>query len=691
MSESGSSGRVQPAQAGDPSRIGPYRIVGRLGAGGMGTVHAGVASDGTRVAVKVIHPSQAQEPEFRARFRREVDMSSRVTGPYLIPLLASDASAATPWLATEYVAGPTLNQQVLTHGRVTGPSLYAFAAATAQALAAVHAAGVVHRDVKPQNVILTSSGPRVLDFGIAHADDDTRVTSPGATTGTPGWISPEQYRTGATGPEGDMFAWGALVAYAATGRPPFGTGAPDAVAFRVMSGEPDLDGLPRPLREIVLRALAKEPGDRPTAADAAEECYELLAAQLIQAMRADTLFTRAEDMITAVWDIPPVDDPAWPRPVRRARRPWAGMVVVAAAVIGGLAGGVVALMPGKQESGRHGTSNASSVPASSSAVPSAPASSASASSSVAVPLPRSSATGAGSSASTAASTSAEPKRARGERPASVENWAEARPARGRGEHDVARAVLRDQGALVRQLGDGIDLDPGAVTFHSPRGEVYLSYRLSSDQPGTMYAETEAAGLMCRTLREVVLRLHPELPYRAFVMVKESRDHDPQVTWDDDFLTDARCASDDDVDLGTVAAGTVWEPDGRGLGQAMIPSSDSAEIDVADRATRKIIERTNAMRAQLGTDRALGNAELKMGFDPAHSALYVWSDYGSWNQRQAAAWADMVAGETCRALMRQRAGAGDAWPYSRYAVAERGGSGYLMLRWGTAATLADCPV
>ncbi|MEY2243879.1 serine/threonine-protein kinase [Streptomyces sp. BF23-18] len=689
MSESGSSGRVQPALAGDPSRIGPYRIVGRLGAGGMGTVHAGVASDGTRVAVKVIQPSQAQDPEFRARFRREVDMSSRVTGPYLVPLLTADANAAQPWLATEYVAGPTLNEHVLAKGRVTGPSLYAFAAATAQALAAVHAVGVVHRDVKPQNVILTPSGPRVLDFGIAHADDDTRVTRPGATTGTPGWIGPEQYRTGAAGSESDVFAWGALVAYAATGKSPFGTGAPDVVAFRVMSGEPDLGGVPTPLREIVRRALAKEPGERPSAADAAEECFELLAAQLIQAMRADTLFTRAEDMITAVWDMPPAEDPAWPRPARRGRRPWAGMLVVAAAVIGGLAGGVVALMPGKPEGAGHATSNASSVPASSAPVASAPASSAPASSPADIPRPSRTSTGTSTGASTRASTSDKREQTTSGRPASSESWAEARSARGEGEHDVARAVLRDQDVLVRELGDAVDLVPNAVRFHASRGEVYLSYRLTSDEAGTLYAETEVAGLMCRTLRDAVLRLHPELPYRAFVMVRESAGHDPTVTWDDDFLTDARCASADD-DLSPVGAGPGWEPDEQGLGQAMIPSTDRDEVRVADRATRRIIKRTNGMRTALGTDRVLGNAELKMGFDPSRSAMYVWSDYGTWNQRQTAAWADMAAGEACRALVRQRDSAGDAWPYSRYAVAARGGSGHLMIRWGTARTLADCP-
>ncbi|MGW7611114.1 serine/threonine-protein kinase [Streptomyces sp. NPDC054766] len=680
MSEAGSSGRVQPAHAGDPSRIGPYRIIGRLGAGGMGTVHAGVASDGMRVAVKVIHPAQAQEPEFRARFRREVELSSRVTGPYLIPLLTADANAENPWLATEYVAGPTLNQQVLAQGRLAGASLYAFAAATAQALAAVHAVGVVHRDVKPQNVILTSSGPCVLDFGIAHAADGTSVTRTGVMTGTPGWISPEQYRTGATGPAGDMFAWGALVAYAATGRTPFGTGTPDAVAFRVLSGDPDLDGVPAPLRGIVQRALAKEPGDRPQAADAAEECFELLGSQVTQVMRADRLFTRAEDMVTAVWDLPDANDPVWPQPPRRPRRPWAGMTVVAAAVVGGLIGGVVALMPGKAEGIRHRTSSAASA-------------SASARSSTGSPQPSASAekSAENSAAGTAASTAPKRTRAASDGSASAASWAEARSARGEGEHDVARAVLHDQDVLVQELGAGIDFGPNAVRFQASRGEVYLSYRLSSDEQETMYAETKVAGLMCRTLRDVVLRLHPELPYRTYVMVKEMTGHDPEVTWDDDFLTNARCTSAADNDTGQASdAGLGWEPDEQGLGQAMIPSTDSDEIDIADRATRKIIERTNGMRTTLGTDRLLGNAELKMGFDPGNSAMYVWSDYVTWDQGQVATWADMAAGEACRALVKQRDSAGDLWPYSRYAVAERGDSGYLMIRWGTAGALADCP-
>jgi serine/threonine protein kinase len=596
-----------------------------------------------------------------------VELSSRVTGPYLVPLLTADANAVNPWLATAYVPGPTLNEHVLAHGPLTGASLYAFAAATAQALAAVHTVGVAHRDVKPQNVILTPTGPHVLDFGIAHAADGTSVTRTGVMTGTPGWISPEQYRTGATGPEGDLFAWGALVAYAATGRTPFGTGAPDVVAFRVMSGDPDLDGVPAPLREIVLRALAKEPRDRPYAADAAQECVELLAAEVTQVVRAETLFTRAEDMVTAVWSIPTGNDPVWPAPTSRPRRPWAGVVVVAAAVIGGLAGGVVALMPNKPDGDRHRTSATASTSPSSSAT-----------------------SGRSSAPSTKASAVAKRDRAASDAGAGPESWAEARTAQGEGEHDVARAVLHDQNVLVQELGDGVVFSPKTVRFHPSRREVYLSYRLSSDEQGVMYAETEVAGLMCRTLRDVVLGVHPGLPYRTYVLVRETTAGGPRVTWDDDFRTDTRCTSSADEDTDAVDTEQDWEPDEEGLGQAMVPSTDGDEIRVADRAARKIIERTNGMRATLGTDRLLGNEELKVGFDPGGSTMYVWSDYVAWNQGQAETWAAMTAGEACRALVKQKDSAGGAWPYSRYAVAEVGASGYLMMRWGTVGRTADCP-
>ncbi|MGW7257751.1 serine/threonine-protein kinase [Streptomyces sp. NPDC054834] len=667
MSAIGSGGRVQPARPGDPSRIGPYRIVGRLGAGGMGTVHAGVASDGMRVAVKVVHPEQAQEPEFRARFRREVELSSRVTGPHLVPLLTADPDAPTPWLATAYVPGPTLNEHILAHGPLTGGSLYAFAAATAQALAAIHAVGVVHRDVKPQNVLLTSAGPRVLDFGIAHAADGTSVTRTGVMTGTPGWISPEQYRQGSAGPAGDMFAWGALVAYGATGRLPFGVGAPDVVAFRVMSGEADLDGVPAALRRTVEKALAKEPGDRPSAAEAAQECAALLASQVTQVASADAVPATAVDMITAVWHVPPAEDPTWqlPRDRGRSKKRLAGALVLAAGVVGGLAGGLAALLPGDTGNGHH--------PSTSAASPLAATGSAQASASTAKADPAS---------KQQASSGGEP---------SAASWQEARAAQGAGEHDVARAVLHDEGVEAQDLSDGADFTPETVRFHESRREVYLSYRLTSDEQGSMYAETEIARSMCLTLRDVVLRLHPDLPYRTYVMVKEQQGQDPQVTWQDDFVANTDCQSAADNGSGQDTDGSQdWQPDDDGLGQAMIPSTDSAEIRVADGAARKIIAGTNGMRQTLGTDRVLGNAQIKVGFDPANSAMYVWSDYVQWNEQQVDSWAGLAAGEACRALVSERESAGSAWPYSRYAVAEIGGSHYMMIRWGTATTQADCP-
>lgn len=670
MSENGSGGRVRPARAGDPSRIGPYRIVGRLGAGGMGTVHAGVGSDGTRVAVKVVHPEQAQEPEFRARFRREVQLSSRVTGPYLVPLLTADPDAETPWLATAYVPGLTLDQHLLAHGPLTGGSLYALATATAQALAAVHSAGVVHRDVKPQNVILTPGGPRVLDFGIAHATDGTSVTRTGVMTGTPGWISPEHYRTGTTGPESDVFAWGALLAYAATGRPPFGTGAPDVVAFRVMSGEPDLDGVPAPLRRVVEKALVKGPDERPSAAEVARTCTELLVSQVTQVLPAGAVPETAVDMVTALWDVPAAVDPTWHMPPERHRpkRRLVGAVIIAAAVVGGLAGGAAALMPGDADNGERASSSAPPASRLASAGPARP------------------------SADTAKDDTAEAEQQdTGEESADAESWEQARTAQGEGEHDVARATLHDMGVLSRDL-EPIELSPGSVRFHEPRGEVYFSYQLDSeDEHGIVYAETEIARYLCLTLNDVVLRLHPDLPYRTYVTVREEKGRDPQVTWREDFAADAQCRSA--LEEGTDAVydtGQDWEPDEDGLGEAMVPSTDSTEIQVADRAATKIIERTNAMRETLGTDQVLGHDAIKVGFDPASSAMYVWSDYLMWNQGQIETWADMAAGEACRALENQRQTSGAGWPYTRYAVAEIGGSGYLMIRWGTITSQANCP-
>ncbi|MFF2211979.1 serine/threonine protein kinase [Streptomyces antibioticus] len=347
------SNRVQPVQPSDPRRVGPYRVVGRLGSGGMGTVYAAVTAAGERVAVKVVHPAQAADDEFRARFRREVQLSQRVTGPCLVPVRDADTQTATPWLVTPYIPGLTLDGHVTANGPLAGGRLYALAAGTAAALAAVHAQGVVHRDVKPQNVILAPSGPQVLDFGIAHALDGTSVTRTGVMTGTPGWISPEHYRTGAVGAPGDVFAWGALLAYAATGRLPFGGGAADAVAFRVMQAEPDLDGVPANLRRLVEQALSKEPSERPTAAELADECTELLAAQATAVLTPDDQQpTLISDLVSAHWDLTPETEPAWPTPPRRNSRTRLYLAVAVAAAVLGSLGGVLAAASQSSNSAR---------------------------------------------------------------------------------------------------------------------------------------------------------------------------------------------------------------------------------------------------------------------------------------------------------------------------------------------------
>ena len=260
-------GQVLPRQPGDPRRLGPYELLGRLGQGGMGVVFLGRDRRGRPAAVKALRPELAGDPAFAARFRREVDAARRVDCPEVARVLDADVAGPRPWLATEYVEGATLAGAVAA-GPLTGGRLVGFAAGVARALAAVHAAGVVHRDLKPTNVLLPEApaGPavKVIDFGIAWAADAT-MTRSGLRFGTPAWMAPEQLRDLPAGPPADVFAWGALVAFAATGRHPFGGGPPEAVAYRVLHDPPDLAGVPGPLRGLVADALSPDPAARPTA------------------------------------------------------------------------------------------------------------------------------------------------------------------------------------------------------------------------------------------------------------------------------------------------------------------------------------------------------------------------------------------------------------------------------------------
>ncbi|NBE56789.1 serine/threonine-protein kinase, partial [Streptomyces boluensis] len=256
--------------ASDPTTIGPYRLLGRLGAGGMGQVFLARAVTGRTVAVKLVRPELAEQEEFRRRFRQEVRTARRVGGPWTAPVLDADTEAELPWLATGYVAGPALATVVARdHGPLPERSVRILAAGLAHALRDIHAAGVVHRDLKPSNVLLTIDGPRVIDFGIARALEtvtDGGLTRTGALVGSPGFMAPEQVRGDRVTPACDVFCLGSVLAYAATGALPFGaenSGA-HALMFRIAQEEPDLAALPRTLRDLVRDCLAKEPEDRPS-------------------------------------------------------------------------------------------------------------------------------------------------------------------------------------------------------------------------------------------------------------------------------------------------------------------------------------------------------------------------------------------------------------------------------------------
>ncbi|MET9677372.1 ABC transporter substrate-binding protein [Streptomyces sp. NPDC006482] len=262
-------GALQPLLPSDPSSIAAYRLLGRLGAGGMGVVYLGRTATGELAAVKVTHADQADQPDFRARFRREVEAARRVSSPWAVPVTGADPDAPEPWMATAFVAGPSLGEAVTAHGPLPERSVRLLGWSVARALAAVHAAGLVHRDVKPGNVLLAVDGPRLIDFGIARATGETALTATDMVVGTPGFLAPEQAeaRTDAIGPPADVFALGCLLAYAATGRPPFGTGAVDALMYRTVHDEPDLAGVPEGLLDLVRSCLAKDPAARPTAAE----------------------------------------------------------------------------------------------------------------------------------------------------------------------------------------------------------------------------------------------------------------------------------------------------------------------------------------------------------------------------------------------------------------------------------------
>ncbi|MFD7163630.1 serine/threonine-protein kinase [Streptomyces violascens] len=259
---------MEPLDAGDPANIGPYTLRARLGSGGMGTVYLARSRSGRTVAVKTVRPELTGDSGFRKRFRREVEAARSISGFYTASVVDADLEAAVPWVATVYVDAPDLATMIAEDGPLPESDVRDVGAGLAEALAAIHRTGLVHRDLKPGNVLVTLDGPRIIDFGIARAlNDGPALTTLGAAIGTPGFMSPEQAQGLAITPASDVFSLGALLYYAASGHGPFGTGTAHALLYRVVHDQPDLTSLSPALRPVIQQCLAKQPHQRPTPED----------------------------------------------------------------------------------------------------------------------------------------------------------------------------------------------------------------------------------------------------------------------------------------------------------------------------------------------------------------------------------------------------------------------------------------
>ncbi|MCP3821360.1 serine/threonine protein kinase [Streptomyces sp. A3M-1-3] len=660
----------------------------------MGTVYAALTDGGDRVAVKLIHPLQAGDPEFRARFRREVRLSAQVQGPFLLPLLAADPDADAPWLATAYAPGPTLAQHLAAHGPLTDGTLYAFATGTAQALAAIHSAGVVHRDVKPQNVLLTQAGPRVLDFGIAHAADGTSVTRTGVLTGTPGWISPEHYRSGVTAAEGDLFAWGALVAYATTGRLPFGTGTLEAVAYRVTSGRPDLDGIPEALKDVLEQALAKEPAERPAAAEAAEACARLLAAESTQLLNGHAVAEAGNNPIlvrelaTAQWSIPAPDDPSWPLPAsappgRSSRRQAVVAVLVAAAVVGASAGGVLAFRhDGSDTDTTSGSETAASAASTGvhdsgtassrtpSAVPGTEPTGQAATDPRTVPVPADPLADVADPAFTRADDETQP--VPGE-------WRASRDADGTAEQEVAAAIV-DQVTAMLTTKDMSFMTP-TVTFNRQAQTVMVTggpiSTLTDDYKEVFRRAGEMAA--CVTLAHRLKDAPTSWQYGRFSVYWKDYDGQDEATI---------------LGFGSATDGCYAGEAGRrqgtdeGIVTAGLPSGDKNEIRVAGDTVKAITTAWNTRVAEgYGLEPFDRDDAITLGFDPVERMMYVWAWDGSGalsGRAQQSHFQEVVAKTACPKLLAEY-NTNKHWNYTHWTIAAYQGNS----AWPQLFASGDC--
>ncbi|UNS99892.1 serine/threonine-protein kinase [Streptomyces tubbatahanensis] len=339
---------AHPLTHDDPAHLGPYRLVARLGGGGMGTVYLGRSPRGRTLALKTMHRDIAQLADFRTRFQLEAD-AARVIGEHHGALVVdADPLAETPWLATEYVLGPPLDEAVSLCGPLPEATTRVLGSRLCQALSQLHSSDVVHRDLKPSNILLTATGPKVIDFGIARAAGDDRLTRTGAAAGTPAFMSPEQATGQEHSPAGDVFALAGVLVFSCTGHGPFGTGQTADLLYRVRYGEPDLTGVPQELARLLQRCLAKDPQSRPGAGQLAALLHDGDDAEFADHL-PDAVHAEILRRSVAVWDVrparsaPPPEEPAEthgrPSPAMTSRRrllALAGGGLVAAAGAGGI-------------------------------------------------------------------------------------------------------------------------------------------------------------------------------------------------------------------------------------------------------------------------------------------------------------------------------------------------------------------
>jgi hypothetical protein len=375
----GGVGELDELQPEDPRQIGPYWLERRLGSGGMGRVYLGRSPGGRQVAIKVIRPELAEDADFRARFAREVSAARKVSGIFTASVVDADLKGPVPWLATSYIAGPSLADAVATRGPMPESIVLRLAAGLAEGLSAIHAAGVVHRDLKPSNVLLADDGPRLIDFGISRSMENSALTQTGTVVGSPGFMSPEQTQGREVGPPSDIFSLGALLSFAATGEGPFGQGSTVALLYRVVTSQPNTAALPGGLRALAEHCLAKDPRQRPTAA-------QLLAAlsqnppervQMASRPQSHPAYDEPPTHTQRAWDrpmaepesrfdrpavspVPPGDRRPAPPPRRRPlRRGWL-IAAAAAAVLASVGAG--AFVAGKIGPGHGGAPPASGTP-----------------------------------------------------------------------------------------------------------------------------------------------------------------------------------------------------------------------------------------------------------------------------------------------------------------------------------------